>query len=246
MELAAATWTELEPEEEGAGGNLLILPLGATEQHGPHLPVDTDSVIAAALASRAAERIEGAVVAPTLPYGASGEHQAFPGTLSIGQAALELLLLELCRSASARFHRVLLLSAHGGNSEPLATAVARLRSEWHEVIPWSPRWGGDAHAGRTETSLMLALDPVRVRLERAIAGNPAPLSELLPELRSGGVRAVAPNGVLGDPAGATAEEGRELLKEALDELVMAVAAWTSGVAFPRIARQLSGVHGVEG
>src|SRR5687767_8440986 len=97
-------------------GDLLVVPLGATEQHGPHLPLGTDTIIASALASDL-----DAVVAPALPYGSSGEHAGFPGTLSIGRAALEHVLLELGRSAP--FARVLFVSAHGGNAEPLAAAV---------------------------------------------------------------------------------------------------------------------------
>jgi mycofactocin precursor peptide peptidase len=218
-QLAEAAWPELE------GGDLLVVPLGATEQHGPHLPLGTDSELAQALAFAAAERVEGAQVAPLLPYGSSGEHQGFPGTISIGREALELVLVELCRSATAHFPRVLLLNAHGGNAEPLAIAVARLREEGREVRAWTPAWGGDAHAGRTETALMLSLAPGRVREARAAAGNPAPLPELLPALRAGGVRALAPNGVLGDPAGASAGEGRALLGAAVEELAARLREW---------------------
>ncbi len=220
--LGDAAWPELERDAD-----LLIVPLGATEQHGPHLPVATDSEIALALARAAAERLPGALVAPLLPYGASGEHEGFPGTISIGRAALELLLVELGRSASASFARILLLSAHGGNAEAVGAAAARLREEGREVLAWSPRWGGDAHAGRCETSLMLALAPGRVRLERAAAGNLAPLAELLPDLRRAGVRPLAPNGVLGDPEGASVEEGRALLGAAVAELVAEVEAWAA-------------------
>src|SRR5690242_12409004 len=93
----------------------------------------------------------------------------------------------------------------------VAAAVARLRSEGRPVLAWSPRWRGDAHAGRTETSLMLAIASDRVSLSRAAPGNVEALPSLLPRLRAEGVLAVSPNGVLGDPAGATADEGRALL-----------------------------------
>jgi mycofactocin system creatininase family protein len=192
-------------------GDLLIVPLGATEQHGPHLPLGTDTIIASALASS----VRDAVVAPALPYGSSGEHAGFPGTLSIGQAALRHVLVELVRSSS--LPRVLFVSAHGGNDEPLAAAVRELRGEGRAVWAWSPRWKGDAHAGRIETSLMLALAPELVGPTRD-AGNVTPLVALMPRLRSEGVRAVSPNGVLGDPSGASSEEGRALLAEATAEL----------------------------
>src|SRR4051794_17779076 len=180
-------------------GELLVVPLGATEQHGPHLPLGTDTAIAVALAASL-----DAVVAPALPYGSSGEHAGFPGTLSIGRDALEHVLVELVRSSS--FARVVFVSAHGGNAEPLAAAVRRLRDEGHDAWAWSPDWGGDAHAGRIETSLMLALAPGLVGETRE-PGNVEPLRALMPRLREGGVRAVSPNGILGDPTGASAEEG---------------------------------------
>lgn len=209
--LAEVTWTEVDP------GALLVLPLGATEQHGPHLPLSTDTDIAVALCRRFAALYPAAVVAPALPYGASGEHAGFAGTLSIGQEALELVLVELVRSAMLTYRRVLLVSAHGGNAEPLGRAVRRLREEGHDVRAWGPSWPGDAHAGRTETSVQLALGaPVR---PGATPGVTTPVAELLPLLRAGGVLAVSPTGVLGDPRGATAEEGELLLARAVDQLL---------------------------
>ena len=208
------TW----PQAEQRAARLLVVPLGATEQHGPHLPLSTDTDVAVALATRLAARRDDVDVAPAVPYGASGEHADFPGTLSVGHAALELLLVELVRSASTTWGRVLLLSAHGGNGPAVRAAVARLRSEGRDVRAWSPSWDGDAHAGRTETSVQLALHPGRVVGDRAAAGATAPLDELLPALRARGVRAVSGNGVLGDPAGATAGEGSALLRQAVDDL----------------------------
>lgn len=205
-------------------GDVLVLPLGATEQHGPHLPISTDSDIAEALALGLASRRPGVVVAPTLAYGASGEHAGFSGTLSIGHEALELVLVELVRSATDTWPHVLLLNAHGGNVATLKPVVARLRDESRDVLLWSPPWRGDAHAGRTETSVQLALDPSRVGSGRE-AGATASLAELLPELRRAGLRAVTDNGVLGDPTGASTEEGEELLREALDDLEATVIAW---------------------
>lgn len=241
-QLSAATWCEVAASA-AVGPTTLLVPLGATEQHGPHLPIGTDTAIAVALAETAARRVPGAVVAPALAYGSSGEHQGFAGTLSIGAAATELVLVELGRSATETFDRILFVNAHGGNVAPVAAAVGRLRAEGRDVRSWSPRFGGDAHAGRTETSLILALEasdsPDRGRPSSsagspgspagrgclAEAGNTAPLAELIDDLRAGGVRAVAPNGVLGDPAGASAEEGRALLGAAVDDLRAALAAW---------------------
>ncbi|HUR51615.1 MAG TPA: mycofactocin biosynthesis peptidyl-dipeptidase MftE [Mycobacteriales bacterium] len=199
-------------------GDLLVVPLGSTEQHGPHLPLSTDTDVALALAAR----VPGAVVAPALAYGASGEHDGFAGTLSIGQEALELVLVELVRSAHA-FERVLLLNAHGGNHHPVRRAVATLRAEGRDVRAWGPRWDGDAHAGRTETSLLLALGRP-VGPERPV-GVTTPVQELMPVLERAGVAGVSANGVLGDARGASAEEGRELLAVAATELAAFVTAW---------------------
>lgn len=208
-------------------GAVLLVPFGATEQHGPHLPLSTDTDVARAVAQRVAALRIDVLVAPALPYGASGEHAGFPGTLSIGQGALELLTVELGRSATATFGRVLLLSGHGGNTEALTRAVRLLRSESRDVRLWSPRWPGDAHGGRTETSVQLALDPDRVLVSRAQPGAARPLAELLPDLRHRGVRAVSPNGVLGDPTGASAGQGRRLLDDAIRDLSVLLDGWAA-------------------
>jgi creatinine amidohydrolase len=221
--LADATSPEVEACV-AAEPTTLLLPLGATEQHGPHLPVGTDVAIAVAFAEGAAAATPGTIVASVLAYGSSGEHQDFAGTLSIGAEATELVLVELGRSATETFDRVLFVNAHGGNTAPIAAAVERLRFEGRDVRAWSPSLDGDAHAGRTETSLMLALKE-GVREELAEAGNTAPLVDLIDDLRSGGVGAVSPNGVLGDPSGASAAEGRALLAAAVDDLRATLVAW---------------------
>jgi mycofactocin precursor peptide peptidase len=202
----------------------LLVPVGSTEQHGPHLPLDTDARVAAAVAARAAHT--GALlVAPSVAYGASGEHEGFPGTVSIGHEALRLLLVELGRSASRWAGRLVFVNGHGGNVPTLVDAVGLLRYEGRDAAWFACAPGGDAHAGRTETSLMLALASALVRAD-PVAGNPSPLRELLPAMRAGGVAAVSPNGVLGDPAGASADEGERLLASMADALTAALTCWT--------------------
>jgi len=220
--------TSAEVGELAAAGALLAVPVGATEQHGPHLPLCTDTDLAVALCARLAAARPGVLVAPPLAYGGSGEHEDFPGTLSIGTEAVELLLVELGRSATRTFSRVLLVSTHGGNADAVRRAERRLRAESRDVRAWLPIWEGDAHGGRAETSLELALAPDRVRPGRAEAGNTRPLTELMPELRRSGVRAVSPNGVLGDPAGASSAEGAALLARLGADLLAAVDAWEAG------------------
>jgi creatinine amidohydrolase len=212
------------PDVGELAGVILAVPLGATEQHGPHLPLSVDTDVAVALCERLA-LVRDDVVAPAVAYGSSGEHAGFPGTLSIGQDALELVVLELGRSAGETFDHVLFVSAHGGNAEPLRRAADQLRFEGRDVCVFMPHWNGDPHAGRAETSLMLALDPVRVGMHAAEPGDQRPLAATLPQMRAGGVRAVSPNGVLGNPVGATAADGAALLGGLTADLVASVAAW---------------------
>lgn len=197
---------------------MVLVPVGSVEQHGPHLPLDTDTVVATSVAKAVAAAVafriqEEVLVAPAVSYGSSGEHQSFAGTVSIGSSALRSLVVELVRSLSTWAGRIILVNAHGGNIAALAAAVRQLAAEQHNVA-WLPCIveGGDLHAGRTETSLMLHLRPEAVRLERSGAGEIRSITEILPALKSGGVEAVSPSGVLGDPAGASAAEGLRLLE----------------------------------
>jgi mycofactocin system creatininase family protein len=213
MNLADLPWPAVD---DVASASILAVPVGSTEQHGPHLPLSTDTDVAVAVAQRLANSRSDVLVAPALAYGSSGEHAGFAGTLSIGQDALQQVLVELVRSADA-FRGVVLVSGHGGNAAPVSRAVA-----------WAPEYRGDLHAGRVETSLALALSPARVRLDRAEAGDRRRLPELIETLRTGGVAAVSANGVLGDPDGATGTEGTELLDAMGESLAAAVAAWIAG------------------
>ena len=129
-----------------------------------------------AVASRACAGRPGVALAPAFAIGASGEHADFPGTLSIGTEALTACLTELGRHASLHWPALLLVNGHGGNAAAVEAATGRLRYEgraaraWHAGLP-----GGDAHAGRSETSVMLALAPGDVRLEHAAAGETEPV-----------------------------------------------------------------------
>src|SRR5829696_8111514 len=221
--LGDAAW----PDTDRAG--LLLVPVGSLEQHGPHLPLDTDTCIAQSVTARIAELLgdagHPAWVGPPLGYGSSGEHQTFSGTVSIGGEALHHVVIELVRSARTWIDRVVLVNAHGGNVPTLARAVEQLRDEGHDAA-WMPcrTESTDLHAGRTETSLMLHLRPGSVRLERAASGDTRPLNDILPIMREHGLRAVSPNGVLGDPAGATAAEGAQLLELMAQEIADAITA----------------------
>jgi mycofactocin precursor peptide peptidase len=228
VRLAEQTWVELSTSDPP----LLCVPIGSCEQHGPHLPLGTDTIIAEELARALAASRMGIVVAPTLTVTASGEHAGFPGTLSIGTDAMAQVLVELVRSADWAAG-VVLVNGHGGNVDAVSAAVATLTGERRRVMAWWPDVpGGDAHAGHTETSLVLAVQAGAVRNDRLEAGPAEPLTQLAPRLRAEGVLAISPNGVLGDPTGATAGEGREMLDTLRNQLIAAVDAWRRDRAGP--------------
>jgi mycofactocin system creatininase family protein len=226
--LSNARWPEVAAEESR---RLLVVPLGSVEQHGPHLPMYTDTRIAVAVASRACAGRPGVGLAPAVTIGASGEHGEFPGTLSIGTQALTLLLVELGRHASLHWPAMLLVNGHGGNAAAITSAIGTLRDEGRQCHVWHAGLSpaqlaeagikasvADAHAGRFETSVMLALAPELVQMAVAAPGETRPVADIMPILRESGVRAVSPNGVLGDPAGASAAEGERLLSQLVASL----------------------------
>jgi len=226
-ELANATSRQLQGTSPA-----LIIPVGSTEQHGPHLPLDTDTRIATAVARALADQLVPAneskwMVAPAIEYGASGEHEEFSGTVSIGTSALRLLLVEFGRSASRWASRLVFVNGHGGNVEALATAAALLRYEGRDV-GWRScsAENADAHAGHTETSVLLHISPADVWIDERVPGNSAPLGQLMPAMRQGGMAAVSDVGILGDPTTATAEEGARIFAEMVDGCLRRVTRWT--------------------
>lgn len=237
MRLGDATWIEVDEaartlaDEDGTLAPIVLIPVGSTEQHGPHLPLDTDTLVAEELARRALLGTNGLLLGPTIAVSASGEHAGFAGTLSIGNEVMTAVAVELARSADWAAG-IVFVNGHGGNHQALSEAVETLQSEDRQVITWSPRWprrsdGGppDLHAGRIETSMMLAIDPGLVRLELAEAGPDTPLDELLPALREQGVRSASASGVLGDPDGASGAEGERFLDDFVADLVFAIERW---------------------
>ena len=236
--LARTTW----PELAATPPRVAIVPLGATEQHGAHLPFATDTLIADALAARLAARLESAVALPALPIGCSPEHMGFPGTLDASPSTLESWLADVLRSLARHgVERAVVFSAHGGNVETLRAAAAGLRAAVPAIavdvladldgvtaslhaeaarLGVTPEAAGH-HAGEIETSIMLALHPELVRMEAAAPGHVErtddPQSLFYPDLRR-----TAPTGTVGDPRGASALRGARYVAAWVDALEAAV------------------------
>jgi creatinine amidohydrolase len=234
------SWPEVEAEIE-AGRDTIVLAFGAVEQHGHHLPFGTDSIFGDEIGRAVADWL-GAFRAPTLPIGCSRHHLAFPGTMSLEQETFEQVVGDVVRGwAGHGFKRIVLLPTHGGNFGPLATAIERLGPlEGVKVIAVTdlsvlvratlgagaelgvPAPEGGLHGGEWETSMMLAIDPELVHMERAVAGYTGDLESGLERFFAEGVDALTDTGVIGDPAKASVEHGRvyvERLVELTVELV---------------------------
>ena len=217
MELGSMTWIDVDDPI----APIVVVPVGSCEQHGPHLPLHTDTTVAVALAADLAARRGDCLVAPPIGVSASGEHRGFPGTLSVGTEVMAGIAIELARSADWA-GGVVFVNGHGGNVTAMERAADVFERERRRVLIWWPSVpGGDPHAGHTETSLMLALAPDEVRDDRRVAGPVPPISDLVRY----GVRPLSTSGVLGDPNTATADAGRELFATLADQLAAAVADW---------------------
>lgn len=205
-------------------GAVCLVPLGALEQHGDHLPIGTDALLAEAVCLRAASVARRDVlVAPAIWTGLSPHHLRFGATATLRGATLQDVLVDVVDSIRSWCPRVLVINAHGGNRGPLATlgleSAVRSVSYW-ELITSQMRelcavdHGSPGHAGQMETSLLLALAPELVATPRgAVPHEPIdPFNTALLRVEMGAT------GVLGDPATATAEIGRRLLDAAVRAL----------------------------
>jgi len=244
MDLVDSTWTDAA----AAGTDLALLPVGSTEQHGPHAPLSTDSLIAEAVAAAGADAYDGeVVVAPTLPYGISAEHRRFSGTLWLSPDVFRAAVRDVVGSLRHHgFDRVVVVNGHGGNVDALAeVAAAVTREESAYVVPFT--WfrsvdvagvGADAgveavamgHAGAAETSILRATHPDLVREERvedARDGGAERWGEWVEGVNLAyDADEFSENGAVGDPSTGDAGLGDALLAaagEALAEVLSAVA-----------------------
>lgn len=208
------------PEHKALPGRTLLLPLGSFEQHGPHLPLTTDAVIAASVCADVAS-VRDVDVAPVLAYGASDEHRGFSGLLSLGTEATAAALTALLRTALDGWGRVIVVCAHGGNVDALKAAVASVGAGPRVQVWFARDAGGDAHAGVTETSVVLSIDPSLVDLERFPGAVELP-PDWFERSRAEGVRSVTATGVLGAPSRASAVYGHDLRRRWCAEIVALV------------------------
>lgn len=231
IEWARLTWPEAR--DAVAAMPVALLPIGAIEQHGPHMTLNSDALAAAALGRTIAERT-GVILLPTLPYGQVWSLSAFPGSLSISTDTLQRLLIDLITALGRQgFRSVILLSGHLGNMTAMKEAARAVfttggpktyylfypgLTEASVGVIESPRSHGSiVHADETETSLLLALAPEAVHPERAVAEYPdyPPDFDTTPYMWD----TVCSSGVFGDATRASADKGRQLVNGVLARTV---------------------------
>ncbi len=231
-----AECTNREVEEHLKRSPKVIVPAGATEQHGPHAPLCTDALIATEVSIRIARRI-GALVAPAIPYGLSGDHKGFPGLVYVSVATLTGLVQDICRAlAEAGFREIIFINGHYTNVIAMSAAISEVGDQLPPgtiVFPfnyWDPLppeqrdayLGPDVglHANIGETSAVLAIDESLVDLEHAVAEYPDFPTPPTPAVVAafffsgkGTTHRATRSGIWGDPRGSSAERGRMYLEQ---------------------------------
>jgi creatinine amidohydrolase len=250
MLLENLTWPEVKKIKWA--GKLVLFPFGSFEQHGPHLPLTTDTDIVTAIARRLETKRPGKILClPTLWPGHSTHHLFFPGTLSVSQLPYIELVRELCRStARMGARKIFLLNGHGGNDVPLRAVVRELKTEFPKLtVVFASYWsiansiikatresamGGLGHACEMETSLMLHLHPERVKLKLAKRDGPkhkdayrkADMQYGRPVFFVNEFHEISKTGTVGHPDLASAEKGKKFL----DGIIREVLAFTDDFA----------------
>lgn len=245
------TWQEVQATARQPN-SVALIPVGATEQHGPHLPVGTDTIMVEWVCARAAAGLPGVVVCPAIPFGESDNHRAFPGTLSLSLDTLKRVLCEIGHSLfRAGFGAVFIVNGHGGNTQTVAAAALELREQSRQVVAqlmwtamvddaWSVMeseviW----HSDESETSQMLFIAPELVRMERAVNEIPSPIpffefteEALLTRKMDLGLPAthtMTESGTIGEARRATAEKGRAVAEQAVSNLRRTIQELQAGL-----------------
>jgi creatinine amidohydrolase len=243
VQLADMTWPEAQAALVAA--EVVIVPTGSTEQHGPGMLLRTDTTMAAAVAQRVAKRLfPRAVTAPAVPFGLSAHHMRFAGTLTLRPETFMAVLFDIIRSLQTHdARRVFLLNGHGGNQAALGVVITKARQDLHIPVATAlylsaaadllrERFGrAYAHACEIEASVALAADPDLVRSDALAAGDEQAPRYRHAVLAGGGAGAGAfvdaglrmdeltSNGALGDPRRASLVAGEAVLRLAEDRLV---------------------------
>lgn len=224
-----------------AGKTSVVFACGAVEQHGPHLPMFMDAEHGTRMAVEVASRLGNALVAPTVRVGCSEHHMSFPGSLTLRTETFEAVCHDYCTSLARHgFRRILIIPTHGGNFGPLRDMLPRLQAAvapraevraytelmelvdvWRDVVRdlsgLDSRVGG--HADIAETSVMLAIHPELVRMDRAEAGYLGDVGEaLVAQVIRDGLHTVTPNGILGDARGAAVAIGERCVAVLADRI----------------------------
>ena len=223
--------------------DIALLPVGAIEQHGPHLPLDTDAFDADYLARRVADACSDPkpLVLPAVAYGVSYHHESFEGTLSISNDTLARLIYEIGIGAARNgIKKFVIINGHGGNSPALNHAAQMINRDAHIFvcvdtgetsdidIDHLVETPNDVHAGETETSTSLAVRPHLVKMDQAPKSVPRFSSRYLDFTSKRGVlwyahtRRISSTGVMGDPTIASAEKGQKIWEMMIAHLVALV------------------------
>lgn len=229
IELAKCTWREVEAALD-KGTRTAVVAIGSVEQHGPHLPLNMDTLDGDELSRRVAEKLGDALAAPTIRPGCSGHHMEFPGTITVPPETLMDTIRSYCRSLDSHgFEHIVLVPTHGGNFAPTNTvapdvareldaniiALADLEEHMELMNEGLRKAGLDyqesvIHAGAAETAVVLAINESLVRTDKYESGHEGDISTS--KLLSDGFKSITKNGVLGDPQKATKEAGEEVLE----------------------------------
>jgi len=233
--LGTSTWIQVEESLRGNVKNKVILPLGSLEQHGPHLPLSTDTIIAEHIAKEVGKSCSDAFLIPPLQLGCSDEHLGFPGTISLRNETLRNTIMDICSGLLASgFRQLFIVNGHGGNRAVLDATIAEMKRSLPGIQVYSfttldiaeQKFDGIrksekrlvGHADELETSMMLAINPESVNMDTAVREEPLlphPLS-LEKEDRARisfawNAKEVTKSGVIGDPLVASLETGKALL-----------------------------------
>lgn len=236
VKMEEMSWINIEEAIEEGKDTVLIM-LGSIEQHGPHLPLGTDTYISDALGERIAEKLDFALLAPTIRPGVSAHHIDFPGTISISPRLLMDLVREYCEDLDKHgFEYIVLIPFHGGNFDPVKTAAPEIARDMENakiitiadlekqliLMNEAMREAGIdyeepvIHSGASETSVMLSIKKKLVNMDRMEKGHEGPVPVSL--LFSKGLRYFTENGVLGDPTKGNSKAGDYILKSLSDNI----------------------------